>query len=143
MSSASQLATNLDEEMLLSRGISIASSTTPDSMLPSKSGRAVAAELGGRLLLRYLQASQVGLYTKGSSRRHWVTPTPYAPDDTVRYLALPDPTQKREFVLWLMPEKIEEILGPRWIRGGVGIEYVLPKGFPLNSLVFTWEVQVG
>ena len=143
MSTASQLATSLDEEMLLSRGISIAPSTTPDSELPSKSGKEVAAELGGRLLLRYLLASQIGIHSSGSSNRHFVTPTPYAPDDTVRCLALPSPSQKRDFVLLLFPEKISRILGPRWIRHGLGIEYILPNGFPLDALVFPWEVQIG
>jgi len=143
MASASQLATSLDEEMLLAWGVSIAPSTTPDSKLPSKLGRRVAAEIGGRLLLRYLLASQVGIHTSGSKDRHFVTLTPYAPSETVRCLALPSPKLKREFVLLLKPEEIPRILGPRWIRYGIGIEYILPDGFPLSALAFPWEVEIA
>jgi hypothetical protein len=143
MSNASWLATSLDQEMLEGHGVSIASRTTVDEDLPSKSGTQVSHELGSRYLLRYLAGHQTGLYTIGSDRRHFVTPTPYSAAETVSWLALPLPTQDRAFVLMLDPGKIATIIGPRWVRCGKGIEYILPFGFPKEALALAWEVQVG
>jgi len=63
----SRLATVMDQEMIeVVRGIVIAARATPHEELPRKDGSAVAAELGGRYLLRYLLPHQVGLFANGS-----------------------------------------------------------------------------
>lgn len=139
---SSWLATLLDQEMLQLNGVRIASRLTPDWRLPRKTGGTVAGELGGRYLLRYVLSSQVGRYASGSSDKHWVTPTPYAPDETVSWLALPNPNSRRTHVLVLDPAKIPFISGPRWIRFGKGIEYLLPDGFPRSAVLLGWEVEV-
>jgi hypothetical protein len=134
--SASRLATTLDQEMLGAHHVVIASHTTPDSQLPLKTGRSVASELGGRLLLRYLIPSQLGAFDSGSvGRQHWVTPTPYSPQDASVWLALWNGWVLRRFVMLLDPGFIPHIKGPRWIRFGHGIEYLLPNGFPQVALM--------
>jgi hypothetical protein len=143
MDTAAWLATVLDQELLESvRGASIAPRNTEDHRLPVRPGRDVAQELGGRYLLRYVLPDQVGQFTDGSGNPHHVTPTPYAPRDTVAYLALPRPAAPRLYVMLLDPGRIPVIMGPRWIRLGKGIEYILPSGFPKEALVFGWEVEV-
>ena len=150
MGTSSWLATLLDQEMLEAvrqPRIPIWPRTTLDGGLPQLQGPQVAAQLGGRYLLRYLlprQVSDVSIYARdGSNAPHWVTPTPYAPDETVSWLALPVPTQSRLFVMLLDPEKITRtICGPRWVRMGKGIEYLLRDGFPKEALVFPWALQV-
>lgn len=107
-----------------------------------KTGQQVKVELGGRYLLRYLLSHQVGIHIQGTHESQWVTPTPYAPDETVSWLALPAPMQPRTFVMLLDPKEIDEIWGPRWVRLGRGIEYYLPNGFGKNALAFPWEIQV-
>jgi hypothetical protein len=141
--SCARIATYLDEMMLRGSGVDIAQSYEDDSDLPLKNGTDVARELGGRYLLRYLSKSQIGRYTKGSTDRHWVTPTPYSSQDCITWLNLPAPHKRREYVLLLNPMHIPSIAGPRWIAGGFGIEYVLPQGFPANALVFRWEWPVS
>jgi hypothetical protein len=113
----------------------IASQFTPDEMLSQRTGEQVRVEIGGRLLVRYLQTHQTESFINGSDRRHWVTPTPYSPEDTVPYLALPKPVTNRDYAMLLDPVKIDSILGPRWITLGKGIEYLLPNGFPKEAIV--------
>lgn len=125
------------------RGVPIAPRGTLDQPLLPKNGPDVSAELGGRYLLRYVLPYQVGWFTNGSLRPHWVTPTPYAPEDTVSYLYLPNPMQQRVFVMLLNPSRIDRpIQGPRWIDLGQGIEYLLPQGFPGEAVVSRWELGV-
>jgi hypothetical protein len=144
MASAGLLATNLDEAMLSGRNVEIFPSATPFDKLESKAkkeGKRVSWEIGGRWLVHYLLHPQV---LKEPRRTPvYVTPTPYAPDDTVSFLALPRAADKREFCILLMPEKIDWILGPRWILGGGGIECILPYGFELGALVMPWEVKIA
>jgi len=149
MGSSSWLATALDHEMLeVARRVEIAPRVTPDSDLGTdtrwnKTGRAVAKELGGRYLLRYLLPHQVGSYPAGSDDRQCVTPTPYAPRETVSWLALPAPRKTRPYVMLLDPSEItRRVWGPRWIRLGKGIEYILPDGFPRDAVVLGWELEV-
>jgi hypothetical protein len=40
------------------------------------------------------------------------------------------------------PAAVAEVQGPHWVRGGDGIEYVLPKGFPSNAVLLGWEIEV-
>src|SRR5215218_248943 len=98
-------------------GVTIASVTVAADQLPKKTGAVVAEELGGRYLLRYLLRQQVGQYVNGSRESHFVTPTAYRANETVRYLALPAPRQARAFVLTLDPLQVEHIWGPQYIRG--------------------------
>jgi hypothetical protein len=103
----------------------------------------VASELGDRLLLRYLLPSQLGQFSTGSQgRKHWVTPTPYAPANANTWLALWQPQLLRQYVMLLDPNPIDLICGPRWIRFGHGIEYVLPQGFPQAALMPVPEIGV-
>ena len=148
MNVCSWLATWLDWEMLVQRGVAIEPPTTPIALLHRKTGSQVADELGGRYLIRYLLVGQVGLFSRGTRRLQYVTPTPYAPSETVSYLALPNPTEPRPYALVLDPSQISFIWGPQWIRGGQGVQYVLRNGFPQRAIVVpgtrgaSWEIQV-
>jgi len=124
------------------RRVRIAADVTPDDSLPMRLGGDVAIELGGRYLLRYMLPRQVGKYALGSDDRHYVTPTPYSPEDTVSWLYLPKPSEKRPYVMLLDPAKIPYVQGPRWARLGKGIEYILPRGFPREAVVGGWELEV-
>jgi len=124
------------------RRVRIADSVTPDDFLPMRLGREIALELGGRYLLRYMLSHQVGQYALGSQDRHFVTPTAYSPEDAVSWLYLPKPSEKRPFVMLLNPAKIPYVRGPRWVRLGNGIEYILPRGFPREAVVAGWELEV-
>jgi hypothetical protein len=153
MAGCAWLSTVLDQEMLESRvhvpGLgftpvrgTIASRRTKDDSLPIKTGMQVWQELGGRWLLHYLPLDQIGAFTDGSVRKHFVTPTAYAPEDSVSYLDLPAPQRPRTHVLLLDPRIIQRIAGPRWVRLGIGIEYFLPDGFPKEALIQTWAMVV-
>ena len=109
--------------MLAAHGVAIGASAVATSALPQKTGRQVARELGDRYLMRYLLPHQVGQFVGGSSGPHWVTPTAYAPEETISWLALPAPRDPRPYVMLLKPEEIVDIWGPRWVRFGGGIEY--------------------
>lgn len=145
MGTSSWLTTVMDQEMMefiRLPQVKVAPRTALDSGLARKTGQEVSNELGGRYLLRYLLSHQVGLYRNGSNERQYATPTPYAPEETISWLALPAPERPRPFVLILDPSKIVEVLGPRWVRLGKGIEYILPLGFPREAIVFGWELEV-
>lgn len=143
MGSASFLATILDQEMLeVAHGVTIAARDTKLRDLPERSGTQVATQLGGRYLLRFALTEQCGFYKDGSDSAHWATPTPYPPQDTVSFLALPRPAEERLYVWILNPSKIDFVRGPRWVRFGNGIEYHLPKGFPKAAIVHHSEVLV-
>ena len=139
----SRLATTLDEVRLAGVPVLPVSFDTPDEDLPRWRGTEVAKHLGGRLLLRYLAPAQVGEFTGGSRKLHYVTPTPYTPTEAIGWLALPAPSVPREYALVLKPEAIDEILGPRVVRWGGGIEYLLPNGFRQSALHFGWEVRIS
>lgn len=139
---ASHLAVELDLEMLHVQGVAIADENTPDNALPSKKGRDVAKHHGRRYLLRYLLPAQVGQYAGGSSARHFVTPTPIRPSHTVQFLTLPAPSRPRTHVLLIDLDKVDLVLGPRRVRFGRGIEYILPNGFPPDAVVVGWEVEI-
>jgi hypothetical protein len=111
-------------------------------MVPVKSGGAVFEELGGRFLLRYLVPAQIADFRAGGEGVHWVTPTPYQPEETLSWLALPALREPRLHALVLDPRRIAVIRGPRWVRLGGGIEYILPHGFPGEALVLPWPIEV-
>jgi hypothetical protein len=136
------MATLLDQEQI-ERTSPIAARSCAVERLPDRTGPDVSAELGGRLLVRYLVAAQVAEFTGGSTDRpHWVTPSPIAPEHAVSWLALVAPRVKREHTLLLDPQEIDVVRGPAWIRCGMGIEYYLPKGFPQAAIVDVGVIQV-
>ena len=141
MSTCSAIATRLDEEMLSLRPAHVYPAHTPLHAMPARTGADVSAELGGRYLLRYLMRRQYGQFTTGSPNVNFATPTPYSPTETVSWLALPSP-MRRDFVLFLDPNSIPEVRGPRRVLLGGGIEYILPRGFPASALVVNWPVPV-
>jgi len=112
--------------------------------MPNRQGAKVAGELGNRFLVRYLRATQLNEFRRGSiGRKHWVTPTAYEPDETIPWLALSPTLLAPSYALLLDPNKIPIIKGPRYVRMGAGIEYVLPNGFPANAIAgLPWEVNV-
>ena len=143
MGTSSLLATLLDQEMLENRAtVSITPAPIPDARVPVKNGNAVFAELGGRFLLRYVVPAQLTAFEAGGRGVHWVTPTPYQPEETLSWLALPALSEPRRHALILDPREIEVIRGPRWVRLGGGIEYILPHGFPEKALVLPWPIEV-
>ena len=96
----------------------------------------------GRYLLRYVLPEQLQAFSDGSSRVHYVTCTPYSPEETIGQLALPRGAEPRSHVFLLRPSKLKKVSGPRWVRGGYGIEYLLPEGFGKDALVLPWAIAV-
>lgn len=138
---SSRLAHNLDEAMLsmsVSRQVArgqtgpIARRGTPDNMLLTVAGSVVADELGGRYLVRY--ASQPGGLRDAAGRTAsvYVSPTPFAPTEAVRWLALP---RRVGFYLLLDAAFVPQIAGPRYVQFGQGLEFLLPTGFPAAAVV--------
>lgn len=140
--SCAKIATYLDEEMLTTSTVTIAESHGPDDNLPRKAGDQVEKEISGRYLLRYLTRREIGQYLRGNGNKHFVTPTAYSSSDCISWLALPAVNVRRTHVLLLKPSEIKEIWGPRRIKGGFGIEYLLPYGFPQQALAFAWELEI-
>ncbi|WP_236666518.1 hypothetical protein [Nocardioides baculatus] len=121
----------------------IASRLSSVEAMPDRAGIDVAFDLGDRYLVRYLVASQLTEFLGGSSRPHWVTPTPLSPVDVISWLALFAPTKPRHHLLLIDPAKVEAIRGPAWVRLGQGIEYYLPDGFPQEAIVDVGVLQVS
>ena len=163
MGTCSRLATMIDADMLVTHlaalvpprtQTTIAPAGTPDGSLDKPTGNEVACDLGDRYLLRYLVDSDAALFVPSRKnealefaerKTHWVTPTPYSPEEAGAWLAVPSPHLPRRYVLLLDPQEITgtntynnkpyEIRGPRWVRMGGGIEYILPNGFPWDAIV--------
>ena len=141
--SVSHLATVLDLEMLCSVGLVPHPFMTPIEALPEYAGREIAARTGFRHLLRYVRRSQAGSFINGSTREHFVTPTPYPTEDVCSYLALPAPLDRPHHVLLLETVALLRIRGPRMTRLGAGVEFILPTGFPKGAVVPPgWEVEL-
>lgn len=148
MGTSSRIATHLDAEMLL-LNTPIFPAHTSLAALPLVTNLPV--QLGGRYLLRYLMTSQLGTLRSGTSDTQFVTPTPYAPEETISWLTLPPAAGYREWVLLLDPTQLADVRGPRQVRFGGGIEYVLVSGFPAAAIVNAvagppgsagWEIQI-
>jgi hypothetical protein len=86
--------------------------------------------------------SQLESVTQGTGDRTWVTPTPYSSGECGSWLNLPQPHKPRDYVMFLDATKIPVIQGPRKVAGGMGIEYLLPDGFPKEAIVFGWPRKV-
>ena len=146
MGTCSRLATTLDTEMLAGR-VPIAPSNTADSALRPVSGQALFDELGGRWLIRYVRSASLSDYNPRSRPAHfsgtiYVTPTALEPDELTPWLALPSFLPPPTHAVLLNPQQLDA-LGPRWVRLGGGIEYILPGGFPASALVAPgWPVPV-
>jgi hypothetical protein len=147
MGTCSHLATLLDADMIGPHRIYPGNTRVQD--LPTVLDP--ASELHGRFLLRYVLARHVGELRNGSSDPQWVTPTPYAPEETVSWLALPAPTEPREYVLMLDPSRLHGLVGPKWVYMGRGIEYILTQGFDAEAIVnlspgspipARWEIEI-
>ena len=72
MATCSAIATRLDEEMLALRPALVYPSHTPLASMPARNGPDIAAELGGRYLLRHLIRKQYRQFTTGSASPQWV-----------------------------------------------------------------------
>jgi hypothetical protein len=108
----------------------------------------VAQELAGRLLMRFLKPDQTGAFINGSTRQHYVTPTPYTPEEAVIWLNLPESPVPRTHLLFLDPTEIPLVIGPMWVAWSRSIQYILPDGFPEAAIVVPgapggrWETRV-
>jgi hypothetical protein len=92
--------------------------------------------------------SQIDAFRQGSRAVEFVTPTAYAPWESISALALPGATRPRTHVLVLDPRRIDAICGPYRCQLGFGIEYLLPFGFPATAIVAHtnsggWAIEVG
>ena len=141
MATCRAIATRLDEEMLAHRPAIVYPSHTPLAAMPARSGPDIAAELGGRYLLRYLIRRQYRQFTTGSASLQFVTPTPYSPTEAISWLALPT-AARREFVLFLNAKHLSDVRGPRRVLLGGGLEYILASGYPATAIVVGWPVPV-
>ena len=104
--SCAWVSTILDQERIETM-TPIASRPTSVETMPDRTGADVALDVGDRYLARYLVASQVTEFLGGSTRPHWVTPTPLSPTDVVPWLALFAPTKPRKHLLLIDPAKVE------------------------------------
>lgn len=138
--SSAWLATALDSQLLESAPI--ATRGTPTDALPVRSGFDVAMnDLKGRAFMRYVPSDLAHEDRDGTPT--FVSPTPYAPSDLIAYLALPAPHLRRDFVILIDPELVEQVQGPRWCELGSGIEYVLPNGYQQRAVLKPgWAVQL-
>ena len=141
MDTCSAIATRLDEEMLALRPAHVYPSHTPCNSMPARGGSVIAAELGGRYLLRYLTRKQYRQFTSGTTSLQFVTPTPYSPTEAISWLALPT-AARRDFALFLDPKHLSDVRGPRRVLLGGGLEYILASGFPTAAIVVGWPVPV-
>jgi hypothetical protein len=132
LGTCSRIAMVIGSEMLSNNGIHIYPQGTPlTGMSPVNN---LSTQLSGRYLLRYLLPHQLGRFLNGTSTRQYVTPTPYAPEETASWLALPAPDQPRPYDLVLDPTQLHDVFRPRWVQMGGGIEYILNTGFLSNAI---------
>lgn len=141
---SSWLATILDAEMIAANHRrrnsdptvnAIAPVDTPDQQLPLLQPADLVAQLGGRCLLYYVHAHEAAQRIQGRSNGTFVSPTPYAPEEATSCLALPIPAVPREYVILLDPARLTNVRGPRRVRFGTGIEYLLESGFPVDAVI--------
>jgi hypothetical protein len=149
MGTSGRIATQLDVEMLVRKGITIAHPLQAKDPMLIKRGGQVADELGGRLLLHYVIERNIRAYEDGRAEACYVTPTPLSPEETIDYLVVPGANSPREYVYYLDPARIEWIVGPIFVAGGSGIQYILLEGFPAEAIVVPgapsgrWAVRVS
>ncbi len=138
----SAIAVHLDAEMLLRRGVSVASATTPESSLPAISDP--DRHFAGRLLVRYLRKGDLAQVTDTvwQNRAHSLTITPLCKDTLRRYLNLPSSLPPPTHALLVDPLLLPAIRGPRYVRLGFSVEYVVPS-LPDTAIVGPrWAVEI-
>lgn len=131
--------------MLLANGATVAASHVPDAALPMVTN--LPGQLGGRMLLKFVRADQLATYTLAPVGTRWtrcayLTPTPYCADDLPAALNLPAGMLPPTHALVLDPAGLVAV-GPRRVRWGTGIEYVLPYGFAESDIAWPkWPVAL-
>ena len=139
------LAAHFDVEMILSNKTKIASQVTKDSELDQWEGKVVKKQIGSRYLLHYLPYAKLGRYDNGTDDRIFCTPTVYTRSVVIDMLALPDVGMPRPLAIVIDPAQLSNsypILGPRYVRFGMGVEYILTAGFPANAVVSRFELVI-
>ncbi len=136
--------------MLHARGATIADPFTADQDLPPAHN--LVQQLGGRYLLCCIREAQLGDLLKGPNDRRWASPTPYSPDEVFTHLAPLFQAERRDFFIMLAPSRLTNVSGPRWVKDGFGIEYILNDGFTPEAIVgippgadrgaVKWELRV-
>ena len=116
--SATNLAITLDVEQIQRGSTVFASPLTNVKLMADRSGSEISEEIGGCYLVRYLLQTQVSEFLSGSSKEHWVTPTPFKPSDLGSTSALFSPHKPRSYALILNPLEIKVIRGPSRVRLG-------------------------
>jgi hypothetical protein len=143
MGSSATIASLIDLEMLASRSARVYSFLTEIEDMEPRTGSEVFTELGGRYLLHYTSYSDRGFYLRGLLPRTFATPTAAPAHDLDALLALPGP-RARTHVLFIDPRQGVDVRGPRLVRLGRGIEYVLMTPAPFAALVPPrWPVPVS
>jgi hypothetical protein len=143
--SGSDLAVLLDEEMLRAKSVIVSDAGVPDASLPKCVD--LADQVGGRHLIKYLRegdhrryaGAPAGSYFGGI---HYVTPTPLRRRELVRVLNLPTGLPAPRYALLLDPLHLDA-WGPRRIRSGRGIEYLLLNGFSADAISGSWPIEVA
>jgi len=137
MPHATQLAITLDEEMLMRNGVDVFRPDTDIDDLPEASD--LSEQIGGRFLMKYLRSGDHKRYSVISKKTyfdglHYLTPTPLCTANVVEALALPTDLDTPSYALILDPKKIVAY-GPRRVRGGRAVEYIVKDGFALDAIV--------
>jgi hypothetical protein len=137
MPHATQLAITLDEEMLIRNGVDVLPPNTHNDDLPVAVD--VSEQIGGRFLMKYLRSGDHKRFSVISKKTyfdgpHWLTPTPLCTANLVGALALPTDLETPSYALILDPKKIVAY-GPRRVRGGRAVEYLVKDGFALDAIV--------
>lgn len=144
MAPGAQLAVTLDEEMLGAHGVLVHPPWTPDAALPIAPN--VITDLGDRFLVKYVRSADTHRYSIFSGITHfpgwhYLTPTPLARSQVVKTLNLPGHLPTPRFALLLDP-RLLTAFGPRRIRSGSGIEYLV-NGFDAAAIVSPgWAVEI-
>lgn len=129
------LAVTLDLEMLWRNGAVLHDALARAEDMPDLTPAQLATQLGGRPLLRYLLAHQAEEARTGRAGVVYATPTPMDPLEVAPANATPAVDRTRPFVLLLDPLLLAGVRGPRRVRQGFGIEYILTRGFSPDAVV--------
>jgi hypothetical protein len=131
---ASYLAVSIDLKFLLDRRAEESPDIWPENArlaeMPTRTGRQVAGELGGRMLLRYVTEQH-----PPPASEAWLTPTPLGARGAGPILHLPVQVTARHWVLVIDPARVDAIKGPRRVIMGQGIEYYLPNGYGADAVL--------
>ena len=143
---STNLAANLDIEMLHARGVAISDANVPDDDLPVCAD--LADQLCGRFLLRYVRKAALAAYTFAAPGTAWpdtayVTPTALCRRETKGALNLPPTLPAPTHAVLLDPANLHAT-GPRRVRWAPTVEYILPNGFTVDDVVWPlWPVALA